>query len=109
MLKRKYRLNQRIKAKAQRSFKTPFFVLRIAENDLGYNRFGFVVSKKVDKRAVIRNKVKRMLRGEIELKFEEIKKGFDILFMLNKEIVNATKDEIGEVLYNLLKKENLLR
>ena len=38
-------------------------VLRVKENDLGRIRVGFTVSKRVDKSAVKRNRIKRRLRA----------------------------------------------
>ena len=38
-------------------------IVQIKENDLGIKRVGFTVSKKVDKSAVKRNRIKRRLRA----------------------------------------------
>lgn len=38
-------------------------ILQVRENDLGQKRVGFTVSKKVDKSAVKRNRIKRRLRA----------------------------------------------
>lgn len=38
-------------------------ILQVKDNDLGYKRLGFTVSKKVDKSAVKRNRIKRRLRA----------------------------------------------
>ena len=38
-------------------------IVQIKENNLGYRRVGFTVSKKVDKSAVKRNRIKRRLRA----------------------------------------------
>ena len=38
-------------------------IVRIKENDLGFKRVGFTVSKRVDKSAVKRNRIKRRLRA----------------------------------------------
>ncbi len=38
-------------------------IVQIKENDLGIKRVGFTVSKKVDKSAVKRNRIKRRLRS----------------------------------------------
>jgi ribonuclease P protein component len=65
MLKKTNRLSSlRISGKAQK-FETPLFNVKMfsGENEA---RFGFVVSKKIDKRAVIRNKTKRVLQKAAE-------------------------------------------
>ncbi len=38
-------------------------IVQIKENNLGYRRVGYTVSKKVDKSAVKRNRIKRRLRA----------------------------------------------
>ena len=52
------------------SFRNNLFTLRFLKNSLGINRFGFVVSQKVSKKAVVRNKVRRRLTEAIERETE---------------------------------------
>jgi len=80
--------------------------LKILKNNLDINRFGFVVSKKISKKAVIRNKTKRKLREII--KKEIIKKGFNIIINTNPEILNKDYNEIRLEIRNLFKKAKLL-
>ena len=47
--------------KNSKTTRTNFFIFKISKNKLDINRFGFVVSQKVSKRAVVRNKVRRRL------------------------------------------------
>lgn len=51
--------------KKGKSLKIDFLVFKILKNDLKESRFGFVVSKTISKKAVIRNKVKRRLREAV--------------------------------------------
>ncbi|GAI32984.1 unnamed protein product, partial [marine sediment metagenome] len=44
--------------KQGQGFKQDFLYLKIRKNNLKSSRFGFVVSKKFSKKAVIRNKIK---------------------------------------------------
>ena len=61
MLKKANRLSGfRTKAKGQ-VYNTPLFNVNIFSGENEKAKFGFVVSKKVDKRAVVRNKTKRVL------------------------------------------------
>jgi len=48
--------------KKGRTFKESSLILKTIKNDLGFSRFGFIVSQKVSKKANVRNKIKRRLR-----------------------------------------------
>lgn len=53
--------------------------LRIVKNDQEKTRAGFLVGKKVAKMAVERNRIKRQLRNAMQVNFEKIKSGFDVV------------------------------
>lgn len=87
----------------------PEFILKVKENGLLINRFRIVVSKKIDKRAVVRNKIKRMFRsGMVELNKNMIV-GHDILFIAKIGSLNKTKEEIGISIKNALEKAGLIK
>lgn len=90
------------------SFNTRFFVLKIDRNGLPHNRFGFIVSKKIDKRSVVRNSLKRKIRSCLEESQERLKPGFDLLFLLKKEAIDKTHLEICSEVNKELKKQKLL-
>lgn len=71
-------------------YKEDFLYLKIIKNNLKNSRFGFVVSKKFSKKAVIRNKIKRRLRELTKIKLPKIKKGIDgvIVVMPGLEVNN---------------------
>ncbi|MCP6719293.1 MAG: ribonuclease P protein component [Patescibacteria group bacterium] len=91
-----------------KSFKQDFLILKVNRGELKQVRFGFVVSKKVSKKAVIRNKIKRRLREIMKSKIDELKKGLDIILIVLPK--TETKDflEIKEVVEKLLKKSKIL-
>lgn len=67
--------------KSGRSLKEGTLLLRVLKNNLTESRIGFVVSQKVAKKAVVRNKVKRRLRALIIKRLQNIKSGVDLLFI----------------------------
>ncbi len=73
-------------------------------------KIGFVVSKKLSKSAVIRNKIKRQMREIVRLilKKTKLKKGYFLLILAKKEILEANYLEIEKSLEQLLKKVKLL-
>ena len=83
MLKKKFRLPPG-RFKSQDSFVSPFYVLKTAANNISGPRFAVVVSKRVNKSAVTRNKIKRTIRLCIEKNLNEKDKR-DFLFIVKKE------------------------
>lgn len=61
-----------------------FLFLKTKNNGLNESRFGFIVSRKVSKKAVIRNKIKRKLRAATGSRTDFIKKGLDVVVFVKK-------------------------
>jgi ribonuclease P protein component len=85
-----------------------FLFLKIKNNGLEESRFGFIVSQKVSKKAVIRNKIKRRMRATIVSRKNFIKKGLDIVFMARRGAERKSFLEIKEEIEFLLKKTKAL-
>lgn len=102
MLKRIYRLPAGVRMIHPRTISSPIVLLKKSVNNLSYNRIGFIISKKVAKTAVERNRSKRMLRSCIEDVFYELKPGFDYLFIIRKNLVNISKELICEEVVKML-------
>lgn len=109
MLKKKYRLGRPAIFKNSHIINSQFFTLRVVKNNLLYNRYGFVVSKKIDKRAVVRNKIKRKILSCLYELNSKAKTGFDFLFIVNKEITDKKTSEIFQEVKNIFIKEKLLQ
>jgi len=90
------------------SFKENFLILKIISNNSQINRFGFVISKKVSKNAVVRNRIKRQLSELVKLQKDKIKKGFDGVFIILPGLENKDFWELEEILKNLFKKAKLI-
>lgn len=109
MFKRENRLASDIKFNNSYSFSAPQFVLKAKKNRLTINRFGIIVSKKVDKRAVVRNRIKRLLRTKLANLDKKMSFGHDMLFIVRKEILNRTKEENQLAIENVLEKAGAIR
>ncbi len=81
-----------------------FFLIKIAENKTESKRFGIVVSKRIDKRAVIRNKIKKQIRHCIEENEKDVPMGKDILVIVRPKIKDRQIKEICESLMKAFKK-----
>jgi ribonuclease P protein component len=53
--------------------------LRITKNEQGETRVGFLVGKRVAKKAVERNTIKRKIRNAVRLNLSNIKLGWDVV------------------------------
>lgn len=108
MLKKEYRLTSGSLSNPK-NFKTPFFNLKIGKNSLGINRFGFIVSKKIDTRATERNSVRRKVRSCIEEIFDTIKQGNDFVFYPSQIAKSADRQKIMDEINRLFKENDLLK
>ncbi len=112
MLPKKYRL------KKEKDFESVFkrgrkansdsLFLKFKKNNLSFSRFGFSVRKKISKKAVVRNKIKRKLSNIIYKQINSIKLGFDVIIIVTSKILDKNYQEIKIELSKLLNKVNLL-
>ena len=106
MLPLKHRLKKREDIKNVfrngRSFKENFLLLKMAANRLVDSRFAFVVSSSVSKKAVFRNRVRRVMAEIIRLNLAQIEKGFDIVLVVSPGIKQKNSQEISAALTNIL-------
>lgn len=72
-----------------RSVFDPLFLLRYMRRNEQTSRFGFVVSTKVSKKAVLRNKIKRRLREITRKEPLFLKNGYDYVFIVKQPSINA--------------------
>jgi len=95
-------------ARSGRSYYGQELGLRCRPNNLSQSRWGFVVSKKVDKRAVMRNKIKRRLRAIVRQNLPRLRSGFDVMVLTRAEIKALTYQQLREKFLSLLEKANLI-
>jgi ribonuclease P protein component len=112
MLNRKNRLTtdkdfRRIFQKGKRFYGNGINLV-VFPNEQEISRFGFVVGTKVDKRAVVRNRIQRQMREIIRLRIEDIRPGFDGAFIADKKVLGVDFDSLTAVIAGLLKKSKLI-
>lgn len=73
-------------------------------------KIGFVVSTKIDKRAVVRNRLKRQMREVVRLllKDNKLKKGFMMLFIAKSGMIDKDYGVIDQDIKNVLKRAGVL-
>lgn len=109
MLSKEHRLPSHTRLKNPSFFKTPLFAVKIAKNGLSESRFAFLVRKTVDKRAVIRNRIRRVFRSRIEAMPEVLTSGHDMLFFLEKSILDEERDILFKDLHKFFSEKGLLK
>jgi len=96
MLPKKLKLPiQEMISKKGKSYKNPFFTIKVFSTDKSYSRFGVIVSKKVGKTAVLRNRIKRMIFNALGL-FKDQWPMADYLIITNSKIVELDQQKINE-------------
>lgn len=64
-------------------------------------RFGAIISKKISKKAVERNQIRRRLMEAVRLNMEMFPEGFRGIFLVKKNILNKSEMEIESCLKKL--------
>lgn len=110
-VKKRYRLRNRRDFdktyKRGKSLVNSCLVLVYSKNRLPVTRVGFSASKKFGN-AVHRNKVKRRLKEIYRQKINEIKPGYDLIFVVRKGARDADFKKLEGQMYGLLNKARLL-
>lgn len=86
-----------------------FLILKTVKNNLKTIRIGVVVSRKVSKKAVLRNKAKRKIREAIRANIKKIKPGYDLIFFTKKGIEKKSFSEIKEEVEKLIVRAKLFK
>ncbi|PIR41945.1 MAG: ribonuclease P protein component [Candidatus Yanofskybacteria bacterium CG10_big_fil_rev_8_21_14_0_10_37_15] len=100
-------LNKKNRLKKKRDFEKVFkkgkvvkddlFFAKFLKNETGFFRFAFVVSSKVSRKAVVRNKIRRILSEIFMENLKEKEKeidSLDVAIVVNKKIIGATREDI---------------
>lgn len=112
MLNKKYRFHSRggVRYVYQRgkTIRTPKMSLIFVDNPKGFTRTGVVVSKKVEKSAVKRNRIRRRIYEILRLNFDKIPKEKDYLFVVfSKEVMKMPFLELEKLLGELVEQSKL--
>lgn len=106
-------LNKKNRLKKKRDFedvfkkgkavKGSFLFIKYKKNELGLSRFGFVVSAKVAKKAVERNRIRRILSEVVRGVIGSLDSN-DVIVFAARNIITVPKKEIIEDLLGVFKK-----
>jgi ribonuclease P protein component len=109
MLKQKYRFHSRggvnfVHQKGQ-MIRTPMMAVTFVRNERGFKRFAVVVSKKVMKSAVGRNRIRRRVYEAIRLEFPSDKPPTDYIFTIyNPGMIKIPFRELRRLIQELIER-----
>lgn len=110
MLRKQYRLTNSARIqdlhKCGRSWRNRWCVLVKCANSRQESRFAFSVSRRLGN-AVIRNRIKRVLRDCIRRRLDSIPAGWDILLIARLPIQKASFEQIDRAIVDLLSQAQL--
>ena len=91
-----------------RVWQSPLFGLAVIKKDDKEKKVGFVVSKKIAKKAVVRNRIRRLLAEGVRHHWGEIEEGTRMIFLVRQTIVDkgqmAVESEVARMLEEIRKK-----
>jgi len=108
MLPKKYRLKdfweiEEVKKKGQLFQSLSFGVLVFFRDKKQNSRVAFIVSLKISKKSVERNRTKRLLSEAVRGFLPSIKPGYDLVFLIKKNLVGRNKQEVEKEVERILK------
>jgi len=114
MLAKKFRLTgvknfARIQKEGEVYQSANFGIARIKRGDNESSRFGFVVSSKIAKDAVDRNRFRRAMSEAVRIASIDLVNGFDVVFLAKTSIVRVPTSEIMKEVRFSLKESGLSR
>lgn len=108
MLPAQFRMPRGVQLIHSRFSSSPSIKMRFAPNTLSTTRFRAVVSKKVSKKAVERNRIRRILYGFLQDHRSEIDTGYDVLMVVQAGCPAYTIQTLSADLHHCLKSAGLL-
>ena len=112
MLPKEYRLVRdkdfaKVARYGQKAY-SPELNLKWIKNNQSYSRWGIIVSLKVDKKAVVRNKIKRRLRAILRENIDFLVPGWDVIVIIKDQIKELDYPQIKNIFLEVLYKNNLI-
>lgn len=87
---------------------TPFLYIKSLLNNSENTSFTVVVSSKVNKKAVVRNKIKRQIRAFLIRKKGQFKNGYNIVFITKPGVTNLKLEDLQSAILYLLSKNKII-
>ncbi|GGK33725.1 ribonuclease P protein component [Caldalkalibacillus thermarum] len=110
-MKKQYRLRKnqefaRVYRHGQSVANRQLVLFYLPNENVEHFRLGVSVSKKLGL-AVVRNRLKRVVREAVRLKAKHIKQGYDLVIIVRKGALDADFEQLSKSFIHLLKKSKL--
>jgi len=92
-----------------RSFHQPLLRLTVLQEDSSRQLAGFIVSKRISKKAVERNLIKRRLRAAYRSLKQEIPHGYLLLFVARPATLEVSYADLQQQMRSLIEKAGLMQ
>ena len=86
-----------------------FGISFVKREDEEVPRFGFIVSTKVSKEAVQRNRIKRALSEAVRFMTSDIKSGYDVVFLAKQRAARSSTDVLMNEVREAIKAAGLFK
>ncbi len=111
-MEKKFRLRKNMEFKKVYKFGKNYWnrnlILYVRKNGLEDTRVGYTITKKIGN-SVVRNKLRRRMKEIYRLNFHRIKKGYDLIFIPKKNIVDISYDELESSMIHIMKIAGVLK
>lgn len=95
--------------KTGRALKHPFFLLKFSKNDLSYCRAAVSAPISLSKKAVVRNKMKRIFWAALGKVFIRCRSGIDLVIVISPAAIDKKIYQVTESLEDIFIKANIVQ
>ena len=104
-----HRLIDKVKSEGKIYQSNHFAVISLKQEKKSHSRFAFIISSKISKAAVHRNRIKRALGEVVRQNMSLFPKGYDMVFLVKKSILKKTTEEIMQQVKLFIKKTDVTK
>lgn len=86
-----------------RLYQSPLFGMLVLSENVEETKFGFLISKKISKRAVDRNRIRRLMAEAVRFNLKGIKKKVWVVFLVKRKMLGLKQAEVRLEVENMMK------
>jgi len=88
-------------------YDSPSFGMLVSYGSSGQPQCAFIVSKKIDRRSVVRHEVKRKLSDSVQPFLPQLSRNLELVFLAKQKAVTISKDELHQEVATILNRARL--